>query len=244
MRGGPGFNGFRGVGGRPGLGFGFPFQNRFGFGGFRGGFGFGLGWGGWGWGGWGWGLGWDPCWGFGWSWDPYCFGFAAWPAYPPYGYGYGYYGYSDPVADPYPPSVNYDPNDSPDSLNNYPQPSDSVTPAPPSLIDPNWDTGANAPYAAAQSDRPVVIYLKDGSSFLPTDYWMIDDEFHYTLGGREYIVPLSRVDLQKTNDVNRQNGATFWLKSAPDASPAPGAAAPATPPSDKSPTKDAGPATL
>jgi hypothetical protein len=224
--GGVGFRGF--PGGRPGLGFGFPFQNRFGFGGF-------------GWGGFGWGLGfgggWGSCLGFGWTWDPFCYGsFGGWAPYP--AYGYGYYGYPDPSAYPYPPDVNYDPNYSPDpsyspdSSARYPQPSDSETPAAPSLQDPHWDTSTNVPSASVQSQVPVVIFLKDGSSFSPTDYWIADEQFHYVLGGREYLLPLSRVDLGHTNDVNHQNGGTFWLKSAPDANPAPTAVAPAAPAKD------------
>jgi hypothetical protein len=146
--------------------------------------------------------------------------------------------------------VNYDPNYSPDSTGNYPQPSDSVTPTVPSLPEPNWDTSANPPGATAQSQAAAVIYLKDGSSFLPTDYWMTDDQFHYLLGGQEYTVPLSRVDLQKTNDVNHQNGATFRLKSAPDnPTPASEPGASPTPAPDQSttpgsaPQAGAGPAT-
>jgi hypothetical protein len=94
-----------------------------------------------------------------------------------------------------------------------------VTPGPPSLVDPNWDTSANLPSAAEKSAVPVSIYLKDGTSFSPSDYWIIDEQFHYVLGGHEYILPISRVDLGHTNDVNHQNGATFWLKSAPDVDP-------------------------
>jgi len=47
-------------------------------------------------------------------------------------------------------------------------------------------------------------------------------------------VPLSRVDLQKTNDVNHQNGATFRLKPEPDdPSAAPGPGASTTPAPDQ-----------
>jgi hypothetical protein len=79
----------------------------------------------------------------------------------------------------------------------------------------------NSPRAAARSEVPVVIYLKDGSSLSPSDYWIVDNRFHYVLGGQESSIDLSRVDLPRTNDVNHKNGATFWLKSAPDADPTP-----------------------
>jgi len=103
-------------------------------------------------------------------------------------------------------------------------------------VNPNWDTSANVPRAAAQSQVPVVIYFKDGSSVLPSDYWMGDNTFYYVLGGEQNSVPLSRVDLPHTNDVNHRNGATFWLKSAPDDSAPAGqapAGAPASPQDDK-----------
>jgi hypothetical protein len=78
---------------------------------------------------------------------------------------------------------------------------------------------------------PVVIFLKDGSSLSPSDYWINDNRFYYVLGGEQNSVALSRVDLPRTNDVNHKNGATFWLKSAPDGE-APAAAPPASPQDD------------
>jgi hypothetical protein len=60
-----------------------------------------------------------------------------------------------------------------------------------------------------------VIFLKDGSSLSPTDYWIADNRFYYVLGGQQQSVALDRVDLPRTNDVNHRNGATFWLKSSP-----------------------------
>ena len=243
--GGATFGGFGGVGfhggfpiGRPVLGFGFPaFGVRFGYGGF--GFGWGL------------GFGWGPCWGGAWAWDPFCFdSFGAWSAY-------GYYDYP-PGPYAYPPSVGYDPNYGPggpgydpDNPPAPPQqspdqgsPNASYHPAP-YQPNPNWDTGVNAPRAAARSEVPVVIYLKDGSSLSPSDYWISDNRFHYVLGGQESSVDLSRVDLPRTNDANHQRGATFWLKSAPDAdsTPAPGSEpAPAAPASRQDDNAVPGPA--
>jgi hypothetical protein len=219
--GGTGFRG--GFGGRPGLGFGFPaFRGGFGFGRF----GFGAGWGF----GWGLGFGWGPCWGDAWAWDPFCFGSFA--AFPPY----GYYDYPpDPYA--YPPSVGYDPNYAPGGPgydpDNPPPPGASnpnASYSAPYEANPNWDTSVNAPTEAAKSQVPVVIYFKDGSSVLPSDYWISANRFHYVLGGQESSVDLSRVDLPHTNDVNHKNGATFWLKSGPDADPTPAAEAPAVAP--------------
>lgn len=209
---------FTGVGPRFGSGFGtFPWFRRpffgsgFGFG-FGPGFGFGFGP--------GFGLGWGSCWG----WDPFCFdSFAAWP---PYGY------FGSPAYDPYayPPSVGYDPNYDPNYQNYNPPPGPSSAPslAP---ANPNWDTSANAPGASDAASAPVVIYLKDGTSFSPSDYWISEDQLHYVLGGTESTVDLDRVDLPRSNDENKKNGVKFWLRSAPNASPAPSGAAPTPPPS-------------
>ena len=76
----------------------------------------------------------------------------------------------------------------------------------------------------------MVIFLKDGTSLSPSDYWISDNRFHYVLGGQESSVDLGRVDLPRTNDVNHKNGATFWLKSSPDADPTPAVEAPAVAP--------------
>lgn len=203
--------------GRPVIGLGFPaVRARLGFGGF-----------GWGWGGWGWGLGfgfgWGPCWGAAWLWDPFCFdSFAAWPAYPAYGY-YAYPPYAPYPYDPdaYPPTVGYDPNYAPGySLgpNSSASPNSSIY-APTSPANPNWDTSVNAATSVTPPPVPVVIYLKDGTSLLPSDYWIVDNTFHYVLGGEEFTVDLGRVDLKRTNDANYKAGATFWLKSAPDTNP-------------------------
>lgn len=210
--GGLGFRG--GAFGRAGLGFGFPaFGRGFGFGGFGWGFGFGF------------GFGWGGC-----FWDPFCFdSFAAWPGYGYPGYGYGYPPPYGPAA--YPPSVGYDPdypgygpgydqNPGYDQSNPPPGPPDASS-APPAPLNPNWDTSANAPSSGTYSQVPVVIYLKDGTSFSPSDYWISDTRLHYVLGGQEYSVDVARVNLPRTNEENHKSGATFWLKSAPDGNPAP-----------------------
>ncbi len=213
---------FSGVGPRFGVGFGtFRFRRPFfgfdfgsGFGFFPG-FGFGLGFGPWG-----------SCYGgWAWDWDPaFCFNsFSPWPSYGYFGYpAYGPYGY--------PPSVGYDPNFGPHDPDSNPPPSSSSAPSGP--VNPNFDTSLNAPDAPG---GPVIIYLKDGTSFSPSDYWISDNQLHYVLGGSENAVDIDRVDLPRTNDENQKNGVKFWLKSAPDASPAPSGAAPAAAPAPDSP---------
>lgn len=197
---------------RPGFGFGFGLRPGFGFGGFGPvfrpfGFGFGrfgLGF--------GFGLGWNPCWGAVWD-DPFCFGGFAGPAYDPYGY---------PPYDPsydqngYPPqSFGPDPNYDPGNQAGGPAP-DSQSAEPSEPLNPNWDTTVNAGIAIQPGS--VMIYLKDGTSLSPSDYWIADDQLHYTLAGAENTVALDHVDLRRTNDENAKRGVRFWLKSEPEKS--------------------------
>jgi len=211
----PGF-GF-GFGLRPGFGFGLgPVFRPFGFGFGRFGLGFGF------------GLGWNPCWGA--VWDPFCFGGFSGPAYGYYGYPPPYDPSYDPSYDPnaYPPqTLGPDSNDDPGNQSGGPPP-DSQSSAPSEPVNPNWDTSVNA--GIATQPGSVIIYLKDGTSLSPSDYWITDDQLHYTLGGSENTVGMDHVDLRRTNDENAKNGVRFWLKSEPEKSPAPSGDAPAASP--------------
>jgi hypothetical protein len=197
---------------RPGFGFGFGLRPGFGFGGFGPvfrpfGFGFGrfgLGF--------GFGLGWNPCWGAIWD-DPFCFGGFGGPAYDYYGYP-PYDQPYDPNAYP-PQSFGPDPNYDPGNQAGGPAP-DSQSAEPSEPVNPNWDTTVNAGIAIQPGS--VIIYLKDGTSLSPSDYWITDDQLHYTLAGAENTVGLDHVDLRRTNDENAKRGVRFWLKSEPEKS--------------------------
>jgi hypothetical protein len=180
-----------------------PNRPRFGFG-FRRfplfrpffGFGFGL------------GFGWGSCWDAAWAWDdPFCFNPYSYHGYPPY----------DPYG--YAPSVGYDPTYDPNYLYDNPPPESSLS-VPPGPSDPNGDASANAPGTGNPAARPAIIYMKDGTSFAPSDYWISEDQLYYAVGGRENAVDIDRVDLLRSNDENYKNGVKFWLRSAPNASPA------------------------
>ena len=195
---------------RPGFGFGFGLRPGFGFGGLGPGFrpfGFGLGRFGLGF---GFGFGWNPCWGAVWD-DPFCFGGFAGPAYDYYGYP-PYDQPYDPNAYP-PQSFGPDPNYDPGNQAGGPAP-DSQSSEPSQPVNPNWDTTVNAGIAIQPGS--VIIYLKDGTSLSPSDYWITDDQLHYTLAGAENTVALDHVDLRRTNDENAKRGVRFWLKSEPE----------------------------
>jgi hypothetical protein len=199
---------------RPGFGFGFGLRPGFGFGGLGPGFRpFGFGFGRFGLG-FGFGFGWNPCWGAVWD-DPFCFGGFAGPAYGPYGYPPYDPSYDQPY-DPngYPPqSFGPDPNYDPGNQSGGPAP-DSQSAEPSEPVNPNWDTTVNTGIAIQPGS--VIIYLKDGTSLSPSDYWITDDQLHYTLAGAENTVALDHVDLRRTNDENAKRGVRFWLKSEPE----------------------------
>ena len=162
------------------------------------GFGWGPGWGfgyGWPWlGFWNWGLAWD---------DPWW-----WPGYGYYGYpaGYDLYGYDN-------------------TYDNGPSTYDSALPE---NYPPN-DQGApsvqNSPDAsgAQKLNVPVLLYMKDGSVYSVSRYWVANGKLHFVLlGGAESSVDMDQFDLQRTIDVNAKSGVTFTLDPDPNgAQPAP-----------------------
>ena len=87
------------------------------------------------------------------------------------------------------------------------------------------------------------LYLKDGTVYNVTDYWVVDNQLHFTTiddsGTKwvEHTIPFDRLDLQKTTDVSKQRGFRFVLRNEPlqeylrdhPEIGAPGAAPPASP---------------
>lgn len=80
--------------------------------------------------------------------------------------------------------------------------------------------GANAatPNAAAPNSggQLFVLYMKDGSSYAVSDYWLGGGKLHYvTSYGGENTVDLAQLDVQKTVDVNAAAGRKFSLRAGP-----------------------------
>jgi hypothetical protein len=66
---------------------------------------------------------------------------------------------------------------------------------------------------SAPQQTYVLLYLKDGSSFAVSDYWLADGKLHYvTSYGGDNAVDESRVDLQRTVNENAARGVDFTLK--------------------------------
>jgi hypothetical protein len=77
----------------------------------------------------------------------------------------------------------------------------------------NLNSGAAAPAAAPVT---TVLYMRDGSSFAVSDYWLAGGKLHYvTSYGGENSTDLGKLDIQKSVDENAKQGEKFALKSAP-----------------------------
>jgi hypothetical protein len=63
----------------------------------------------------------------------------------------------------------------------------------------------------------AVLYLKDGSSYAVTDYWLENGKLHYVASyGGENAIDEGALDLQKTVNENAGRGMTFTLRPAPE----------------------------
>jgi hypothetical protein len=88
----------------------------------------------------------------------------------------------------------------------------------------NPDTGN-----VATTTPTVLIYLKDGTMYTASDYWLVEGKLHYlTSYSTESVVDMDEVDLQRTVDENAKRGVTFTLKPSrngpapsPESTPAP-----------------------
>jgi hypothetical protein len=63
----------------------------------------------------------------------------------------------------------------------------------------------------------VVLYMKTGSAYAVTDYWIADGKLHYRPSyGGENTIQMDDLDLQQSVDVNAKNGVNFTLKPQPE----------------------------
>ncbi len=65
------------------------------------------------------------------------------------------------------------------------------------------------------------LYLKDGTVYNVTDYWLVSDQLHFTtldVSGtkwNEHTIDFSQLDLEKTKEVSKQRGFNFLLRDEP-----------------------------
>ena len=75
-------------------------------------------------------------------------------------------------------------------------------------------------YGEERLDQPQLV-LKDGSILNVTDYWLVDDQLHFTMieeNGRkpvEHVIPFEALDLQATVDTNTRRGFRVVLRNEP-----------------------------
>jgi hypothetical protein len=126
-------------------------------------------------------------------WCPYNWGWSfncyGWPSY---WYGYPSYGYP------------YDFGTEPGSY------SPGAQSAAPMYAHPTYRSGGDR--------RDLIeLYLKDGTAFDVTDYWLEDGKIHFTTpeGSVEQVIGVDQLDLQTTVDVNTRRGLRFVLRNEP-----------------------------
>jgi len=79
------------------------------------------------------------------------------------------------------------------------------------------DASADATTAAAP--QVTMLQLKDGSVYGLTAYWVEGGELHYVTNyGGANVIPLDRIDLAKTVQLNAAHGQAFVLAAKPAAS--------------------------
>jgi len=73
-------------------------------------------------------------------------------------------------------------------------------------------------YGGDRADLPQ-LYLKDGTVYTVTDYWVVDDQLHFTLREEgkmvEHTIAFDDLDLQQTIDMAKQRGFLFVLRDEP-----------------------------
>jgi len=75
-------------------------------------------------------------------------------------------------------------------------------------------------YGEESPDLPQ-LFLKDGTVLNVNDYWVVDDQLHFTMMEEneakpaEHVIPFDALDLQKTVDVNTRRGFRVMLRNEP-----------------------------
>ena len=159
--------------------------------------------------GWGFGLGWWPGWGFGWGLGWPWLGYGNWgPAWidPIWGWpGYDYSGYTSGYAPDYSYDGNYSSSTRPENYQ-----SNDVVAAP---VDEGYS--ASSP-PDGKVEMPTLLYMKDGSVFAASDFWVEDGKLHYVLStGAEKMVDLDQVDVKRTISENVDLGTQITFKPRP-----------------------------
>ncbi len=75
-------------------------------------------------------------------------------------------------------------------------------------------SASGSDYAAVAPE--TALYLKDGTVYALSDYWVADGKLHYVTNyGGENTIDLDQIDIQRTVDVNAKRGISVTLRPAP-----------------------------
>lgn len=135
---------------------------------------------------------------------------------PFFGYGFapawGFWGGCDPLW-----NWGYDCNALPLYDNGVGMNAYSAPPyAPPPVQYPNWPV-----YYGDEYSQYVELFLKDGTVYTVTDYWLVNGDLHFKCiennGTQvvEHTLDFNQLDLQRTIDVNTARGFRFVLRDEP-----------------------------
>jgi hypothetical protein len=76
-------------------------------------------------------------------------------------------------------------------------------------------------YYGVPNSQFVQLYLKDGTVYNVTDYWLVDGKLHFKTAEENYTkvveheIDFDQLDLQKSVDVNTERGYRFVLRNEP-----------------------------
>jgi hypothetical protein len=93
------------------------------------------------------------------------------------------------------------------------------SPGPINYVSPVYETSVNF-YGEERQDLPQ-LFLNDGTILNVTDYWLVDNQLHFTMTEQnarkpaEHEIPFDALDLQTTVDANTQRGFRFVLRNEP-----------------------------
>lgn len=93
------------------------------------------------------------------------------------------------------------------------------SPGPTNYISEVYET----PVDVCGEERPDLpqLFLKDGAILNVTDYWLVDDQLHFTTieandtKPAEHVIPFDALELQTTVDANTRRGFRFMLRNEP-----------------------------
>jgi hypothetical protein len=168
-----------------------------------------------------------PGFGFGFPGFGFGFGFGYSPFWNPFWSPFWYSPFWAPIGySSYPPAYNL----------NYGPPPPPPSEGPSSYNDNSRDNNSNATVAEAPADAnenpttanvaestpTILLYMKDGSMYTASDYWVTGNKLHYMVNyAGENAVDLDQVDMQRTVDENAKRNVRFVLKPNSNSTEAP-----------------------